>query len=222
VDLTDPGLEFVVNEPGPVPGIIPSVTPTGFVEEYRGVAGINANPFSPASATVGEDRTVVGITIADGVLIAPPHQSFDALVFYREGGAAMVNQGALGDTAPIRNAVGGFHMALKDGEIPARGSARHPRSAAGLSEDGKTLYLLVVDGRRLGSIGATEEELGLILKRLGASDGLNFDGGGSSALALRYPDGKVRAANTPIHHGIPGRERAVATCLGIRLRAGEE
>ena len=94
---------------------------------------------------------------------------------------------------------------------------RHPRSAAGLSMDGNTLYLLVIDGRRPGSAGATEAETGFILKRLGAWTGLNFDGGGSSALALRFPDGLVRTVNTPIHGGIPGRERAVAACLGIGI-----
>jgi hypothetical protein len=93
---------------------------------------------------------------------------------------------------------------------------RHPRSAAGLSEDGKTLYLLVIDGRRLSSVGATEEELAMILKQLGAWNGLNLDGGGSSVLALRFPDGKVRAVNTPIHNRIPGMQRGVATCLGLK------
>jgi exopolysaccharide biosynthesis protein len=77
--------------------------------------------------------------------------------------------------------------------------------------------LLVIDGRRLGSVGATEEEIAVILQRLGAEDGLNFDGGGSTALVLRYGDGRIRAVNTPIHGMLPGKERAVATCLGIRI-----
>jgi exopolysaccharide biosynthesis protein len=75
----------------------------------------------------------------------------------------------------------------------------------------------VIDGRRSGSAGATEAELGVILRRLGAVEGINFDGGGSTALALRYPDGRVRAVNTPVHGGIPGQERGVAACLGIRV-----
>jgi hypothetical protein len=55
----------------------------------------------------------------------------------------------------------------------------------------------------------------MVLRALGAGEGINLDGGGSTALALRYPDGKVRVANIPIHGGIPGTERAVAGCLGI-------
>jgi exopolysaccharide biosynthesis protein len=94
---------------------------------------------------------------------------------------------------------------------------KHPRSAAGLSNQGRTLYLLVIDGRRPGSQGATEVETAFILKRLGAEWGLNFDGGGSSALAMRYADGRVRTLNKPIHSGIPNRERAVAACLGLAI-----
>jgi exopolysaccharide biosynthesis protein len=204
---------------------------SGFVEAYNCLAGINTNPFSPVSAKVGERRSIDGLAIADGTLVSLPNPHFDALVFYRdpESGdgdsgirAAIVSQALLGMEEPqqITHAAGGFHIVLRDGLVPEsvekRSRARHPRSAAGLSPDGRTLYLLVVDGRRLGSIGVTETELGVMLKRLGASEGLNFDGGGSSVLALRYGDGKVRPVNTPIHRGIPGRERGVATCLGIR------
>ncbi|MDR2740507.1 MAG: phosphodiester glycosidase family protein, partial [Treponema sp.] len=216
VDLGNPDLEFVVNgadQEGEGPrgensGIIPSTTVSGFVRNYGCIAGINTNPFDPVSAMVGEDRTISGITLADGILIAPPHPHFDALVFYNDGSAAIVNQAGLDAEAlgSIRNAVGGFSAVLWGGVIPERlpsRKARHPRSAAGLSENGKTLYLLTIDGRRLGSVGATEEEIGVILTRLGADDGLNFDGGGSTALILRYPDGKIRPVNTPIHGMIP-------------------
>ena len=122
--------------------------------------------------------------------------------------------------------MGGFWIVLQNGELPERlGSEldaagqgpRHPRSAAGLSADGRTLFLLAVDGRRPGSIGATEAELGMILRQLGASGGLGFDGGGSTALVLRRGDGAVRALNTPMHKHIPGWERGVASCLGIRI-----
>jgi hypothetical protein len=225
VDLAEPALDIVVSGAGPAPGIIPSTTISGFVRDHGCIAGINTNPFAPVSAKVGEDRTITGITVSGGILIAGSHPSFGALVFYTDGSAAISEQAALGDMGDmgnIRNAVGGFHIVLRDGAVTAetlaRSKARHPRSAAGLSANGRTLYLLVIDGRRPGSIGATEAEIGLILRQLGAQEGLNFDGGGSTALSLRYPDGKIRAVNTPIHRGIPRRERAVATCLGIRLK----
>ncbi|MDR0451331.1 MAG: phosphodiester glycosidase family protein [Treponema sp.] len=233
VDLKAPGLRIVVSGPEASgeefrEGHIPSTTVSRFTGQYKCLAGINANPFSPVSGKIGEDRIIDGIVVADGFVVARPNPAFDALVFYEDAGggavrAAIVNQGELAASLEgIRNAVGGFSTVLRDGEIverllaPGAALPRHPRSAAGLSADGRYLYLLAVDGRRIGSVGATEAELALILRQLGAADGLNFDGGGSTSLALRYPDGKVRPVNTPIHKQIPGWERGVSACLGIR------
>jgi exopolysaccharide biosynthesis protein len=229
VDVTEPALRIVVNEKeGPpegdgIDGVIPSTRITGFVRRYDCLAGINANPFSPVSGKEGEDRTIVGITVSQGTILALPRPPFDGLVFYDDGKAAILNQAALAGEGlrVVRNAVGGLYAVLRDGAVLegafTRGDARHPRSGAGVSADGRLLYLLVIDGRQLRSIGATEAELGIILQKLGADDGLNLDGGGSTALALKFPDGTVRAVNTPIHKLIPGRERGVATCLGIAL-----
>ena len=185
------------------------------------LAGINALPFDPVSGKEGEPRTNAGIVITDGLLISPPHPGFDALVFYSDGGAAIVSQSEIHPPEGIVNAVGGFMRILELNELVPRVlnlTARHPRSAAGISPDGRFLFLLVIDGRRPGSVGCTEAETALVLRSLGASEGINLDGGGSTALAMRYPDGKVRVVNTPVHGGIPGRERAVAGCLGVGKR----
>jgi hypothetical protein len=240
VDLETPGLRIVVSGPEPVDGEfreghIPSTTVSRFVRQYGCLAGINANPFSPVSGKVGEDRTIDGIVVADGVLVARPHPGFDALVFYKEPAgetgealgktairAAIVSQAELVSLEGIQHAVGGFSIVLRDGKTvervfkPEAALPRHPRSAAGLSADGRYLYLLAVDGRRSGSVGVTEAELAVILRRLGAAEGINFDGGGSTSLALRFPDGKVRPVNTPIHKQIRGWERGVSACLGIQ------
>ncbi|MDR3130128.1 MAG: phosphodiester glycosidase family protein [Treponema sp.] len=241
VDLEAPGLRIVVNGPDPLTGefregYIPSTTVSRFVSRYDCLVGINANPYSLVSGKTQEDRAIDGIAVANGVVVSRPRPGFDALVFY-EGPlrAAIVSQAELSSLEGIRNAVGGFRIVLRDGETakrllpadarllpadtrlrtPAAPLPRHPRSAAGLSWDGRWLYLLAVDGRRPGSVGATEAELAELLLRLGASEGLNFDGGGSTSLALRFPNGKVRPVNSPIHNRIPGWERKVAICLGI-------
>lgn len=231
VDLTHPSLGIIISEHEAVNGvmqesIIPSSRVSSFTKRYNAVAGINTAPFRPVSGREGEERTIVGIAVSGGTLVAPPYSFYDALVFYNDGRAAIVRQSELLENPEklenIENATGGFLIVLENGDLASRfpesGNVRHPRSAAGVSADGRTLYLLVIDGRRPGSIGATEEEIGIILKQLGAFDGINFDGGGSTALALRYPDGRVRVVNTPIHRGIPNRERAVATNLGITAR----
>jgi len=219
VDLSHPELWIhAAGGSGPVDEQFLSVKVSTFVSSNNLTAGINALPFDPVSGREGEPRTNVGIVITDGVMVSPPYPHFDALVFYADGSVTITAQSAIQSAEYIDNAIGGFHRILEKNELVPRvfdAKARHPRSAAGISPDGRYLYLLVIDGRRPGSIGSTEAETALVLRALGASEGINFDGGGSTALALCYPDGKVRVANTPIHGQIPGRERAVAGCLGI-------
>ncbi|MDR2543132.1 MAG: phosphodiester glycosidase family protein [Treponema sp.] len=194
---------------------------SSFVHDNNLLAGINATPFDVISSREGQPIKNMGIIVSDGVQLAPANTRYDALVFYTDGTAAIVGQSAINSTENIQNAVGGFYQILTDGQAAKRtlnNEIRHPRSAAGLSISGtnRYFYLLVIDGRRSGSAGATELETALILQLLGSKDGINLDGGGSTTLALRYDDGIVRTVNTPIHGGIPGRERAVAGCIGIK------
>lgn len=63
-------------------------------------------------------------------------------------------------------------------------TTRHPRSAIGRSADGKTM-LVTVDGRQGISKGVSLPELSAIMKRLGAVDAINLDGGGSTTLSYR-------------------------------------
>ena len=216
IDLQNPQLEIFVAAGER------SVKTSSFVRDNKLLAGINALPFDPASAREGEKRTNIGIVISNYEVFSSAHSSFDSLVFFEDGRAEIMPQSRISSGPPrIKNAVGGFYTILKNGEPMPRVleiKTRHPRSAAGISSNGRYLYLLVIDGRRYSSIGSTEEETALILKKLGAVDGINFDGGGSSAMAIRFPEGNVRVLNTPIHGGIAGRERAVAGCLGIRLK----
>ncbi len=86
-------------------------------------------------------------------------------------------------------------------------TTRHPRTAAGLSSDGKTLILAVVDGRQTASVGMTCTELGNLMRGLGAHDALNLDGGGSSTM---YVSGRG-VVNRPSD----GSERVVANHLAV-------
>jgi exopolysaccharide biosynthesis protein len=233
IDLKNPALEIVLTPP-PVPeqrkytapplpyGSIYSTKVSSFARANRCLAALNAGPFWPVTAREREERTVTGIFIADGTRFADNAPQYGALVFYQDGRAAIVVQSALaGGTEAVQNAAGGFFTVLDSGEVGRHvfnRTARHPRSAAGLSADGRFLYLLAIDGRWFDTIGATEAETGLLLSKLGAYNGLNLDGGGSTALALQNTSGGIFILNRPIHKQIPGKERAVATCIGIRRR----
>ena len=85
----------------------------------------------------------------------------------------------------------------------ARGRA--PRTALGIKKDG-TLLMVVVDGRSNNSAGLTLAELATYMLRLGAREAVNFDGGGSSVMAI---NGLV--VNKPSD----GKERPVSIGLGL-------
>jgi exopolysaccharide biosynthesis protein len=73
-----------------------------------------------------------------------------------------------------------------------------PRSAAGLTQDGRTLLLVVADGRQSVARGLTLNELAELMRSLGAWNALNLDGGGSSSAVVRDPfSGEVILANRP-------------------------
>ena len=220
VDLFSPQTRIVVKGGAMDGSRVLSTRVTSFVRDNRLTAGINAVPFDVISMFERRPIKNIGVVISGGELISPASPQYDALVFYRDGTTAIVSQSSInsGMEENIENAIGGFRQILKDGQLVERVlnlKPKHPRSAAGISANGRYLYLLVIDGRREGSTGSTEMETALLLRSLGSEDGINFDGGGSTSLALRFPDGKVRAVNTPIHGGITGIERAVAGCLGI-------
>ncbi|MFH1808347.1 MAG: phosphodiester glycosidase family protein [Pseudomonadota bacterium] len=111
------------------------------------------------------------------------------------------------------NAVGGMQDLLVINGVgqsysPAYYQQRNPRTAIGLSQDGATLILLVVDGRRAGAAGMNFAELTAVMLEFGAYNAMNNDGGGSSTLVIH---GAVQ--NTPSDGG----ERIVANHLGIMV-----
>ena len=100
--------------------------------------------------------------------------------------------------------------ATVEGTISHNAEVRNPRSAIGFSRDGTTLYLLTVDGRSAKSVGVTLVDLARIMRRLGAWQALNFDGGGSTTMVI---DGTV--VNTPSD---TGGERVVGRALMVVRR----
>ena len=92
--------------------------------------------------------------------------------------------------------VGGWPRLLRDGRnvagdapivegtISRNAETRHPRTAIGFSRDSTTLYVLAVDGRSAKSVGMTLVELADLMRRLGAWQALNFDGGGSTTMVI--------------------------------------
>ena len=83
---------------------------------------------------------------------------------------------------------------------------RNPRTA--IAYNNQYIFFIVCDGRSSQSVGMTMTELGNWCKTvLGATDGHNLDGGGSSTMVIRDPNtGVLTVKNNPSD----GTERAVA------------
>ncbi|MBQ7854546.1 MAG: phosphodiester glycosidase family protein [Muribaculaceae bacterium] len=91
------------------------------------------------------------------------------------------------DHLDIDEAIGGSgHIILKDGEITNIGNPEcHPRTFMGINKEKTKIYSVIVDGRQSSiSAGITLDDQGYVLKALGAWDGINLDGGGSSCMYI--------------------------------------
>lgn len=88
---------------------------------------------------------------------------------------------------------------------------RNPRTVLGLTEDHRTLIVMVVDGRRAGAAGMTCDEMAYVMALEGAFDAVALDGGGSSTMVV---NGAVM--NRPSD----GRERTVGTHLAFFATGG--
>jgi hypothetical protein len=117
--------------------------------------------------------------------------------------------------ASIDAAVGGGAMILHDGawyddpDAPYRqeNARRVPVSGAAVAPDGR-LFLIEVDGRQPElSIGLTRPEFSALMRSLGSTEGLLFDGGGSSTMVVRrLGDPGADVVNSPSDR----KERPVA------------
>jgi hypothetical protein len=97
------------------------------------------------------------------------------------------------DLGSIATAIGGGPLILHDGDWYDDGdgpngrefSKRIPCSGAAIAPGGR-LFLIEVDGRQPDvSVGLKRPEFAALMRSLGATEGLAFDGGGSSTIAIR-------------------------------------
>lgn len=86
-------------------------------------------------------------------------------------------------------------------------TTKHPRTVVATNDSGSKLWLIAIDGRQAASLGMNFNDMADYLLKLGASDAVNLDGGGSTTIAV---GSQVR--NSPSD---PTGERAVANILLI-------
>ena len=164
--------------------------------------------------------TAGNMVITPGSIVISGHgASAAALAQLRIGDRVKVSE-TLGSSAAdaADTVVSGGPLLVEHGRVHVRTTeekmaadiarGRAPRTALGIKKDG-TLLMVVVDGRSNNSAGLTLAELATYMLRLGAREAVNFDGGGSSVMAI---NGQV--VNKPSD----GKERPVSIGLGLFAR----
>ncbi|MFJ4685242.1 phosphodiester glycosidase family protein [Streptomyces sp. NPDC088789] len=203
----------------------------GSVSRLRATCGTDTNRAAPCSAETYE------VTVRGGRVVAVAERpgggeipAGTTVLVGREAGAHRLREVAVGERVevryrlvpsvarqPYRMAVGGYPV-LRDG-LPLPGlddRTAAVRTAAGIADAGRRLLLVCVDGSP-GRAGLTVAEVAGFLRGVGALDGFNLDGGGSSALVAREPGaGAVVVRNRPAGSA----ERPVANGIGIHSAAG--
>jgi hypothetical protein len=242
IDLKDPRVQVQAaltddrDPDGPGPCVGQLDTPSSAARKHDFAITINAGYFAvPAtrklrgdsiSYFIGNGAIPEGWHFSGGRVVTRPAKDAlrDAFIVHLDGTCSF-QEGARELPDDTRYAVSGSAMVLKAGRVVARpgATARHPRSALGLDADGRSLMIVAVDGRQDHSRGVTLDELGKLMKELGAHQALNLDGGGSTALVIKDPaTGVFTLANRPSETSttLPQVqvERPVADVIGVRIR----
>lgn len=210
VDLTEPAVEFVSTPDNGTNAMETfGQTTTTFVNTYKPAVGMNANFFSPVSTIPNDPRELSSLAISSNVIVSPFESGRPAVLITRSNQVSFITA-ALANYSNVWTAVSGSDRVLINGVAQLASCTtsfclENPRSAVGLSSNGRYFYLMVIDGRQsTWSMGATLYETGQWLARFGAWNGLNLDGGGSTAMAklesgaavlLNKPSGGVQRVN---------------------------
>ena len=198
-------------------------TTSEFAKKFKLQLAINGGGFRPwydyklfYFPHSGDKVSPLGTTISENFSFnASEDQELPLLMF---GGTRPVEIGYIASKAEY--AVSGTRLLVDNGEITEGLDSRKlaPRTTAGVDKKGQTLIIVIVDGRQSGySKGITLKEIAQILLENGAERALELDGGGSSTLVLNR-DGNPVVLNSPVHRGIPGIERPVATHIGFSIK----
>jgi Phosphodiester glycosidase len=225
VDLTRGDFEFRLTRGDPSGGKeYMSQTTSTFTRGTGAIVGVNAGFFGPVVESENVAMDAAGFVVADGHVTSPPLVPAQDSAVVRAVVCFEIKAVLIDDTqscpANFKEGLAAGPRLLRDGVLvpDPDNTTRHPRTALGVSLTGDKVWLVVTDGRQPDfSEGATLGEMAELLASLGAVNAINLDGGGSSALVYSDPQTGPRTLNRPIQSGVPGKERPVATHIGVFL-----
>ncbi|MEV0703718.1 phosphodiester glycosidase family protein [Saccharopolyspora sp. NPDC050389] len=210
----------------PVNGIGLYTSAWGEVSRARAVCGTDTDRSAPCTTDTEEvivrngvvndehDEPGAGAIPGDTVVLVGREEGAAELEKLNPGDRVVVESRLVAaDAPPLEFAVGGFPILRAGKPLPGLETGTlAPRTAAGVSSDGRTVYLLAVDGRTAASTGLSVRELADLIRSFGAADAVNLDGGGSSTMAVRDPGQPLAVVKNVPSDGVP---RAVANGIGV-------
>jgi len=200
--------ELVLYTPsfGPSTGTLEDGTLEYILEPQDGSGWLPLRPNAEIRATVRTVRAAGNTPFSRrDLVLAVARTAADQYSRLAVGDPLVISTAVTPDLSRARLAVGGDPPLLLQGNITANLSTedRAPRSVIGFN--GTRCCFVVVDGRQPDlSVGMTHREMAELMQRLGCTDALNMDGGGSSALWYRGTtvnspsDGKPRPVGEAI------------------------
>ena len=224
IDLRQENISFLVT-PGDPGADLPlkARTTSQFLDEFHQQVAINGDGFTPWYSNslldyyphTGDAVKPIGLAVSRGVTYSPPNNQEPTLYLSRTNQASFKSP-----TGRLYHAISGNAMLVEQGRLAVQQPDQpQPRSAVALDRRGRTLMLIVVDGRQPNySEGVTLEELAQFILQQGGFTAMNLDGGGSATLVVQDSRGRSRVLNSPIDNHIPGRERPVGNHLGVSIR----
>lgn len=196
-----------------------------FLEEYGVQVAINGGFYSsslgPNDVPAGTPEDVRGLAISKGALVSSADDPTRAATFLfttNNETLFVPNNNPPVGTEGMFTAISGDRTLLTNGVVSQNPNPndRDPRSAIGISEDRRYLYLMTLDGRQAGwSDGADWYSTALWLQRFGAFEGINIDGGGSTTMAMADCQGKAVRLNRSSFVAAYGRERIIGHNFGV-------
>jgi hypothetical protein len=233
IDLSDPDVQMFSDPPCtncPLGTETRGYTTSRFLKTYGVRVAVNANFYSPCcSEPEGSPMDVIGLSISNGRVASQQEGPVDAsnVMFTTNKQVIMIATNwpptrtngiytaVSGHYPLVTNGVSFGHIYTNDTTDPYVHLVQ-PRTAVGVSQDGRYLYLITIDGRQPGySDGALDQETGDWLVRFGTYKGINLDGGGSVTMVMADCAGNPIQLNRAIDSGIPGQERVIANHLGV-------
>jgi|YelNatPaOPRAMG01_1025707.scaffolds.fasta_scaffold08698_7 hypothetical protein len=233
VDLMDPDIELFTTPKCTNCGSYETLAEntSHFLEQYGLQVAINgafyASSSGPGDVPLGTPEDVYGLAISRGVMVSPNQTTpanpqgyiLAVLMFTTNNQAIFVpTNNPPASIQGIYTAIAGNKALLINGtnQMVPTPNDLDPRTALGVSADRRYLYLLTIDGRQPGwSSGADYYDTGEWLKRFGASDGINVDGGGSTTMVMADCLGKSIRLNRSSFVAAYGRERIVGHNFGV-------